>query len=335
MADISDVESSLLSLLTQTAYPLGTGNPSAVLDASGIPHNVQLYRGWPVPDQLDTDMENGTVDVSIFPTRVEQNVTRYGLDYEELLPAPVPTLTLVAGVQSGGFLDLEGGGRFLLEDGSGALLLEGTPSLTVSGTVSVPQNVAALVNGIGYSYGVQANDTLTSIATGLAALINVNTPASSTGPVILIPTAYSLEARIGVFVNVAQEVARQKRNIMISLWCPSPDLRDNAAKLFDPVLKATQFLTLVDGTACRLIYASSPISDSVQKESVYRRDLIYSCEYATILESSVPTVTVMQVNVNGGVGPIGVFKLESGGDLLLEDETPLDLETPFIETVYI
>ena len=92
MADISDVEAAILSLLTQTAYPNGTASPSAVLDSGGNPHNVQLYRGWPVPDQLDIDMAAGTVDVSIFPTRVEQNVTRYFLDYEALLPFPAPTL---------------------------------------------------------------------------------------------------------------------------------------------------------------------------------------------------------------------------------------------------
>src|ERR1035438_5496 len=92
MSDIADVEQSLLSLLTQTAYPNGTGSPSVVLDSGGSPHNVQLYRGWPLPGQLDTDMSAGTVDVSIFPTRVEQNVTRYFLDYEALLPFPAPTL---------------------------------------------------------------------------------------------------------------------------------------------------------------------------------------------------------------------------------------------------
>ena len=97
MADISDCEQALLSFLTQIAYPLGTANPSAVVDSIGNPHAVQLYRGWPVPEQLDADMTAGIVDVSIFATRVEQNVTRYGLDYDEVLPFPSPTLTLVLG----------------------------------------------------------------------------------------------------------------------------------------------------------------------------------------------------------------------------------------------
>src|SRR5580658_9745114 len=144
MADISDVESALLSLLTQMAYPSGTSAPSAVLDSGGKPHNVQLYRGWPVPDQLDTDMAAGTVDVSIFPTRVETNVTRYGLDYEPLRPFPAPTLTLTATSSNGGSLELEGGGGLLREDG-GNLLLEGSGiTLTVGGRVSVPQNVAVI-----------------------------------------------------------------------------------------------------------------------------------------------------------------------------------------------
>jgi hypothetical protein len=303
MADISDVEQSLLALLTQIAYPNGTANPSAVLDANNTPHNVQLYRGWPLPDQLDTDMAAGTVDVSIFPTRVEQNVTRYGLDYECLLPIKTPTLTLTATDSSGGNLELEAGGNLLLE-GAGKLELEGSGiTLTVGGTVSVPQNVAAVVNGIGYSYGVQGDDTLTSIATGLAALINVNTPATSNGPAISIPTAHSVSPRIGTTANVIQEFARQRRNMMISLWCSSPDLRDNAAKLFDPILKSTIFLNLVDGTKCRLIYASSPVTDTIQKQAIYRRDLIYSCEFGTTITTPAPTVTIEQINIRGGQDP--------------------------------
>lgn len=307
MCDISDVETQLVALLAQTAYPNGTSVPSVVLDSGGTPHAVQVYRGWPTPDQLDADMEAGTVDVSVFPTRVEQNVTRYGLGYEALLPFPVPTLTLTAANGAGGSLELEGGGELELE-GGGSLVLEGSGiTLTVGGTPSVPQNVAAVVNGFGYSYGVQANDTLSSIATALAALINVNTAATSSGPVISIPTAHSVSPRIGVVGNVIQEVARQKRSVMISLWCPSPDLRDNAAKLFDPVLKSMNFLSMPDGTKCRLIYVSSPVTDQLEKEAIFRRDLIYSCEYGTTIITPAPTVTIEEINISGGQdgsGPI-------------------------------
>jgi hypothetical protein len=303
MCDISDVEEAIKSLLTQLAYPLGTANPSAVLDANGVPHATQIYRGWPQPTQVDIDMSKGTVDVSVFPTHVEQNVTRYSLAYD-VLPLPAPTLTLTAGVSSGGNLVLESGGDFLLENG-GKLELEGNPCLVVGGTVEVPQNVAAIVNGVGYSYAVQQADTLTSIATALAALINVNTPATSSGPIISIPTAYSIKPRIGVVGTALQEVARQKRNVMITLWCPTPELRDNAAKLFDPVLKSTQFLSMPDGTQCRLIYMSSPVTDTVQKEEIYRRDLIYSCEFGTTIAIQAPTVTVEEINLTGGLDPAG------------------------------
>ena len=334
MADISDVESSILSLLAQLAYPLGTNNASAVLDSGGNPHPVQLYRGWPVPDQLDKDMASGTVDVSVFPSRVEQNVTRYGLDYD-ILPLPAPTLTVVAGLTNTGNILLESGGRFIAEDGSGFIDLENVPSLTLSGTVSVPQNIAAIVNGFGYSYAVQETDTLTSIATALAALINANTPATSSGPVILIPTAHSLVGRVGVVGTAIQEVSRQKRNVVISLWCPSPDLRDNAARLFDPVLKSTNFLTMPDGTKCRLIYVSSPVIDTIQKEACYRRDLIYSCEYGTTNSIEAPTVTIGEINISGGLVPMGVVELEDGsGDVLLEDGSEIEVELPLIETLY-
>lgn len=277
MADISDVENVLLSTLTQLAYPNGTSSPSAIVDAQSQPHKVQLYRGWPIPAQLDSDMVAGTVDVSIFPMATEKNSTRYAPYEEDLLPYPTATLTLTAG----------------------------NASLTVGGIVSMPQNVAALVNGIGYSYGVQLGDTLNSIATGLAALINVNTPATSTGAVINIPSAHKLVPRIGVVGQTIKEVSRQTRNVMISMWCPTPDLRDNAAKLFDPILKSINFLSMPDGTKCRLIYFSSPITDAIEKENVYRRDLIYSCEYGTTITTPAPQVVVEKINLKGGNDPNG------------------------------
>ena len=280
MADISDVENALVSLIEQIAYPSGTANPSVLLDQNSNPVKVQIYRGWPIPAQLDADMLAGNiVDVSIFPTAVERNTTRYGSDYETQ-SFPAATLTLVAG----------------------------TTTLTVGGTISQPQNVAAIVNGIGYSYGVQANDTLTSIATGLAALINEDTACTSSGPVITIPTANELIPRIGVVGIAYKEVKRQTRNVMISFWCPNPALRDAAGKLFDPALASIEFLTLTDSTACRFIYANSPITDQPEKETVYRRDLVYSVEYPTTVAIAAPTVTigiinvadVIEVNVTGG-----------------------------------
>ncbi|MFZ0270992.1 MAG: hypothetical protein WAL34_03995 [Acidobacteriaceae bacterium] len=241
---------------------------------------MKLFRGWPIPANLDTDMAAGTVDVSIFPTRVETNATRYGKGYQAL-PLPAPTLTLTAS-----------GDR-----------------LTVGGTVEVPQNVAALVKTaagtFGCSYGVQANNTLASIATGLAALINADTPATSSGPVITIPAAILLTPRIGVVGTAVQELKRQRRNVMVSIWCPTPDLRDNAAKLLDPALAQNEFLTMPDGTACRLIYVGSPVTDSVQKENIYRRDLIYSAEYGTTVSIAAPTVTVEEIAISGGQDPTG------------------------------
>src|SRR5919198_514841 len=57
-------------------------------------------------------------------------------------------------------------------------------TVTVAGTPSSPLNAAVLVNGKAYIYPLQANDTATSIATALAALINADTPASSSGEVV-------------------------------------------------------------------------------------------------------------------------------------------------------
>ncbi len=165
MADISDVENVLVSTLTQAIYPNGTGEPSIINSPCRIP-----YRGWPAPSALDQDLAAGMVNVTVFPQDNEQNVTRYQPRWYPL-PVSSPALTLSV---SGN-------------------------TITVGGAVSSPLNAAAIVNGVAHVYAVQPGDTLTSIAAALAALINQNIPATSSGPVITIDD--SVPAVPGVYLQ--------------------------------------------------------------------------------------------------------------------------------------
>jgi hypothetical protein len=332
VSDVSDVESVLVSTLTQTIYPTGTANPSIV----GA--RCKIYRGWPIPANLESDLIAGTVNISVFPQDNERNTTRYPREWQEL-PFSVPGLTLT---------------------------VEGN-TITVGGTVSSPLNAAAVVNRKGYVYPVQPNDTLSSIATGLAALINVNTPATSQGQVISIadpsvavppmtlqesgplsrrfggavlasmagfwpihamnlglkgfwhkrfggailaseaaywPTpSVGIVARVGAVGNVIREIKRQKRGFQITFWCPTPALRDAIAPVCDVALSALSYLSLPDGTAGRIIYERSHSSDRTEKQGLYRRDLIYSVEYGTTQTQSAAQIVTELFNIDGGLDP--------------------------------
>jgi hypothetical protein len=73
MADLSDVINGLNTVIVATLYPNGTAAPtSPVNNASTV-----IYGGWPVSKNLDADLANGKVTVSIFTGQVERNTARF------------------------------------------------------------------------------------------------------------------------------------------------------------------------------------------------------------------------------------------------------------------
>jgi len=61
MADITEVAQALVDVLAQAAYPNGTAQPSV----GNCP--ILVYQGWPIPQQLEADLQAGKVHISVFP----------------------------------------------------------------------------------------------------------------------------------------------------------------------------------------------------------------------------------------------------------------------------
>ena len=268
MADVADVMNALVALVDQTLYPNGSSSPSL----TGA--TFRIYPGEPLPGQLDADIAAGTVNVSVFPLLGEINTTRFPADWQESTP---PAVTLAAAVA-------------------------GT-TVTLSGTVSSPQNVALLVDGKSYVYAVAASDTLATIATALAALVNADQPASAAGAVVSVPNSHRIVARLGGVGTSIRELKRQLRRFRISFWCADPNTRNAAAAPVDVALAATHFLTLADGSAGRLVYHASPLIDTAETLAIYRRDLVYSVEYPTTQTESDTEIIVIEENVAAGPAP--------------------------------
>ncbi|ADE12139.1 hypothetical protein [Sideroxydans lithotrophicus] len=288
MADLSDVENALVTLIAQTLYPagipVGVNPPSPVANVPCV-----VYAGWPIPAQLDADLKIGKAHVSVFPTPSERNTTRYPKKWETLSIVPA-TLTLAINGQQ----------------------------VTVGGAMPSPFSTHNLALGVGtknYVYSVQPTDTLNSIATALAALVAVDfTGASSAGAVITLPTAAHIShARVGTTGTSIREIRRQERVFQLVTWSDTSVHRDAIVAAFDPVLAVTQFIMLADGTAARLIYKSSPITDNNQKVGLYRRDLLYTVEYATTQTEIDTQIIAVQENFSiqptGATAPISTFTI--------------------------
>lgn len=289
MAGLADVSNALVALIAQIAYPNGTSQPSI----TGQP--IKAYPGWPNPGVLAADLKAGKAHISVFPTATEKVIDSAVSEWRTVT-APVNTLTLTLSGQT----------------------------VTVGGTVSTPQNAALVVDGKGYVYGVQAGNTLTSIATALAALVAVDHPGTtSSGAVItlsgtlveafagtvvladgslvyMIGDPLSASPRVGGAGTSLRELRRQERTFQISVWANCFDARDPLADALDSALSATFHLTLPDGMAAILRYRSSRQDDSGQKEGIYRRDLMYAVEFSTTQTSTDTQITVTQTNITAG-----------------------------------
>jgi LysM repeat protein len=275
MADLTDVSNALVALIAQTLYPNGIGQAPV----TGVP--TVVYAGWPTASQLDADLAGlptgaGRMHVTVFPTATEKNVTRYLPDWQ--------TKTQTAATL--------------------ALSISGQ-TITVSGTVNTPQNVAVLVNGAAYTYAVQSGDTLTSIATALAALIP---GATNAGAVITVPSGQPIRAaRAGGSGTLQRETKRQERVMQLSVWADTPDHRSATAAAIDNALSGIERIALPDGTLARLIYRAAHEDDMLQKSALWRRDLLYSVEYATTQTAGATEVVVGQENIDVGVTGADVY----------------------------
>lgn len=292
MADISDIADTLIGIVAAIVYPNGTANPPA----AGCPPMV-LYQGWPLPQQLQTDLQAGKAHINVYPRPEEHNVTRYPRAWRRgSYVAPTLTLTYAPPAPL-----LDESGNELTDPATGDVLLSQS-EVTIGGAVGSPftaQNLAVVVAGIPYVYAAQANDTPTSIATALATKIATGIPGTvSNAAVIALPIGVLVEAtRVGGTGTLVAEVSRQDRLFQIGIWAPTPAFRTAIASAIDPVLKGMDFVSLPDGTFGRLIYKSSPMTDGLEKEQLYRRDLMYSVEYATLQTAPATEVVAVELAI--------------------------------------
>lgn len=282
MSDISDVQRALVQIIFDTVYPgvnfdvkntqwdsKQTWDGLASQSITGTP--IGVYSGWPPPTVGLANVlgANGT-HVTVFPKAGERNTTRYQ-ERGNVTVAPVTTLVM----------NVFGN------------------TVQIGGTVSTPQNLMMKVNGKQYVYAVRPNDTTLTIGNALAAMIAMDVPGTYApgGSISVGPGGRIQATRVGGFGTVSREIRRQERIVQISIWTGTPALRDIIAAAVDVKLAGTHFFTLPDGFAARLIYKNSMTIDTFQKETLYRRDLDYSVEYATTTSEQAAQVIAPKIDI--------------------------------------
>jgi hypothetical protein len=263
MADQSDVENELVALASAALYPNGT-------NSSSLPGPVcRIYRGWPKAAALNADLAAGYVNVTVFPASpAVRNTTRYP---ETWVTAPVvPALTVtVTG-----------------------------PVVTFGGSASIGQVAGVRVDSQSYAYRTIATDTPASVAANIAALARADGIVTLSQATLTFQGAGDVKARVVADASGLMEIRRQVQSFRITCWCPTPTLRDTAAIAIDTSLAAMSFITLPDGTAARLIFSGSTVLDQSEDANLYRRDLVYSVEYATTITAPQASMLFGSLDLN-------------------------------------
>lgn len=264
MADLSDVESALTSQVVGALYPGGISQDSAV----GV--MCRIYRGWPSPASLNADIAAGVVNVTISPAPEHDEVLVPYLDSgDTMIPSNNITLTVTGS------------------------------SVSFGGQIANGQLVGLLVDRVPYIYETAASDSPESVAANLAALIRAVRNVTLLGPTVIIPGAAAVVARSVMPASVVRALRRQRREIQVCCWCPTPLLRDSVGSLVDVALSGRAFIELADTSQAYIRYRSTQLYDQSQNSQLFRRDLCYWCEFVMTLGSTAPAMLFADLNVSG------------------------------------
>jgi len=266
MADQADVELALVNLVTLALYPQGTSAPSR-------PGPVcRVHRGWPDAANLQDALQVGEVHVAVLPVDGTLRVTtRYPGTWHVGDTALAPLRANAEG-----------------ED------------VQFSGDAREGQVAGLLVDHRAYAHRTQVGDTPATVAAVLGARIRRDRPAVVAGPVLSVPGAAGLEARVVADRPAWRETRRQAHGFRVACFCPGPAVRDATAAAIDLVLSDRPFIRLPDGSAGRLAFVGTTTQDDARDALLFRRDLTYSVEY--------PTMTrVTQAAMLFGSGSLGAI----------------------------
>jgi hypothetical protein len=263
MADLSDVEISILACVTGYVYPNGMDAPNSIGPA------CRIYRGWPMSASLNADLAAGRVNITISPdSHPGRTTTRYAPEWSvNSLPCGL-TATIV-------------GCR-----------------LTFSGTITSSVAVGLRVDNKTYIYRPPMTDTVDLVAAVIASRVQQDQIALLSGATITIPGATTLVVRIAPDGVTFQELRRQERQVRVICWCSSPSVRDIASSVVDTGLAGQPFIVLEDGSRARITYEGTLVYDQSQNALLYRRDLLYMAEYPTMVSATMPSVLFGELAIN-------------------------------------
>ncbi|UGY23724.1 hypothetical protein HU675_0038225 [Bradyrhizobium septentrionale] len=284
MADITDVTAYFAQTAFAAVYPGGTAQPSiAAMD-------IRIFEGWPTPDQLDLDMAGKMLDaskqvvarpggpvasVSIFPMQGQGATVYQILDETYVVSRPTHGMT------------------FTLADNV----------ITVSGQPVAAEYLTVIADDA-HVYSASGS-TIAELLAALASQAQTDYPqVASTATTLTIPGTHSIVARQGGKGVLGKVLHRQRQSIMTTVWAPSSAIRGTLGKAIDVALKKANKITMPDSSQALVIYNRTTNIDEMQTQAIYRRDLVFDVEYATVELFDGYEITSTQVSITHPDNPL-------------------------------
>lgn len=259
--------------------------------------DVLIGEGWPIPEQLDLDLAGQTAPPTsggtpgIRPNGPRPNVTIFPLPGASKAPYQIldKTYTISSPVYGLSVSSSSGG-----------------DTITVSGTPNTGEFLTLVCDGgVVFSEGgssvAAVLESLASAASGTYPLTSVT--ASGTSGSLTIPVEHSLVVRQGGTGLRAKVTHRQCHAVMVTVWAPDPGTRSTLAAAIDNSIKQTLVVTLPDTSDALIRYLYTSVTDDAQNVTVYRRDLVYEVEFATLETFAATEITAVTTVISGGEGP--------------------------------
>ena len=151
-----------------------------------------------------------------------------------------------------------------------------------SGQAGPGMVAGVVVDERAYAWRVRERSTPGVVAAVLADMVRADRPAVLSGASVSFPEGRGVGARAVSDGEGGQELRRQQGLFRVTLWCPSPEVRDRVAAFVDLSLAEVVFLN-VGGWGCRVRAAGGQSGDEGPAMRAWRRELLYRVEYPTVL----------------------------------------------------
>lgn len=261
-------------------YPSGSGQPSV----TGRP--VTIFEGWPLQQSLDAAIAAGQSMVSVFPTRANGSGATFQVQNEDYLIVPPVHGMTITSIASGAVsvMGAPSAGEYL------TIIADGRHAYSRSGA-----DLPTILNLIA------ADAVATYPSVSVFAIGGPDLPLwqNATGGGIQFPTD-RLKAHLGAPATKGRATHRQRAGVMVTVWAPNNADRNTLAKAIDVALKQVNRLTFPDTSQGLLVAQSFVQEDRLEPASIYRRDLVFSVEYATLEEYQAFEVTSFTLTISAG-----------------------------------